>query len=61
MSQNIRYSVVFLDFWHLSSGLSGGARLDSICIKMKRAFALCRARVSKVFCVKSPLNLTKTS
>ena len=38
MSQNIRYSVVFLDFWHLSSGLSGGARLDNICIKDEKGF-----------------------
>lgn len=41
MSQNIRYSVVFLDFWHLSSGLSGGARLDNICIKDEKGLLLC--------------------
>lgn len=29
----MRYSITFLDYWHLSSGLSAGARLDSSVIK----------------------------
>lgn len=29
----IAYTVKFLDYWHLSSGLSGGARLDSMVVK----------------------------
>jgi len=29
----MRYKITFLDYWHLSSGLSGGARFDSIVTK----------------------------
>ena len=31
----IKYKVEFLDYWHLSSGLSAGAKLDSAVIKDK--------------------------
>jgi len=31
----IKYKVEFLDYWHLSSGLSAGAKLDSTVIKDK--------------------------
>jgi hypothetical protein len=31
----IKYEIEFLDYWHLSSGLSGGAKLDSIVVKDK--------------------------
>ena len=30
---NIEYTIDFLDYWHLSSGLSAGAKLDSSVIK----------------------------
>ncbi len=30
---DIHYKVTFLDYWHLSSGLSGGTRLDSLVVK----------------------------
>jgi len=30
---NIRYKIEFLDYWHLSSGLSAGAKLDSSVVK----------------------------
>ena len=30
---NIRYKIEFLDYWHLSSGLSAGAKLDSLVVK----------------------------
>lgn len=29
----IKYRVEFLDYWHLSSGLSAGAKLDSVVVK----------------------------
>jgi len=29
----LKYKLIFLDYWHLSSGLSGGARLDSSVVK----------------------------
>jgi CRISPR/Cas system CSM-associated protein Csm3 (group 7 of RAMP superfamily) len=29
----VRYTITFLDYWHLSSGLSAGARLDSSVVK----------------------------
>lgn len=29
----LRYELKFYDYWHLSSGLSGGAKLDSLVIK----------------------------
>lgn len=29
----LKYSIQFFDYWHLSSGLSGGAKLDSSVIK----------------------------
>jgi len=31
----IFYKVIFLDYWHLSSGLSGGAKFDNFVIKDK--------------------------
>ena len=30
---NIKYTIKFLDYWHLSSGLSGGAQFDSMVVK----------------------------
>jgi len=30
---NLKYKVTFLDYWHLGSGLSGGAKSDSLVIK----------------------------
>ena len=30
---NLKYKVTFLDYWHTSSGLSAGARLDSSVVK----------------------------
>ena len=32
---SIKYEVEFLDYWHLSSGLSAGAKLDSTVVKDK--------------------------
>ncbi len=29
----LKYTIQFLDYWHLSSGLSAGAKLDSLVIK----------------------------
>jgi len=29
----MRYKITFLDYWHLSSGLSAGARFDSMVVK----------------------------
>ena len=33
MKYKLTYRLTFLDYWHISSGLSGGARLDSSVIK----------------------------
>jgi len=33
--KKISYKVEFLDFWHISSGVSGGARVDSVVVKDK--------------------------
>lgn len=33
----LKYKVEFLDYWHLSSGLSAGARLDSTVVKDENA------------------------
>ncbi|PID47068.1 MAG: CRISPR-associated protein, partial [Proteobacteria bacterium] len=33
MRKDIKYKITFLDYWHLSSGLSGGARFDSSVLK----------------------------
>jgi len=30
---NLKYTIKFLDYWHLSSGLSAGAKLDSLVVK----------------------------
>lgn len=32
---NLQYKLIFLDYWHLSSGLSAGAKLDSTVVKDK--------------------------
>jgi len=29
----MKYEITFLDYWHISSGLSGGARFDSMVVK----------------------------
>ena len=34
----LKYEVKFLDYWHLSSGLSAGAKLDSTVVKDKDGF-----------------------
>lgn len=43
----ISYKITFLDFWHLSSGLSGGARLDSSVIKDSEGFPFVPAKTLK--------------
>lgn len=43
----ISYKITFLDFWHLSSGLSGGARLDSSVIKDNEGFPFVPAKTLK--------------
>lgn len=30
---NMKYKIEFLDYWHLSSGLSAGAKVDSLVVK----------------------------
>lgn len=47
MSNTIYYKITFLDFWHLSSGLSGGARLDSSVIKDSEGFPFVPAKTLK--------------
>lgn len=47
MSNTIYYKITFLDFWHLSSGLSGGARLDSSVIKDSDGFPFVPAKTLK--------------
>lgn len=43
----IFYKITFLDFWHLSSGLSGGVRLDSGVIKDSEGFPFVPAKTFK--------------
>lgn len=43
----ISYKITFLDFWHLGSGLSGGARLDSSVIKDSEGFPFVPAKTLK--------------
>lgn len=47
MSSTIHYKITFLDFWHLSSGLSGGVRLDSSVIKDSEGFPFVPAKTLK--------------
>jgi len=35
----MRYTLTFLDYWHISSGMSGGAELDSSVVKDADGFA----------------------
>ena len=35
----MRYTLTFLDYWHISSGMSGGAELDSSVVKDNEGFA----------------------
>lgn len=44
MSQTINCKITFLDFWHLSSGLSGGVRFDSGAIKDNDGFLMSQQR-----------------
>ncbi len=46
-SENIEFSITFLDFWHLSSGLSGGARLDSLVVRDEMGFCFVPAKTLK--------------
>lgn len=47
MSKDIAFSITFLDFWHLSSGLSGGVRLDSAVIRDEQGFCFVPAKTLK--------------
>ena len=47
MSNVIHYKITFLDFWHLGSGLSGGARLDNSVIKDSDGFPFVPAKTLK--------------
>lgn len=38
MSHNITFKITFLDYWHLGSGQSGGAKYDSSVIKDRQGF-----------------------
>jgi RAMP superfamily len=43
----LRYAVTFFDYWHLSSGLSAGARLDSSVVKDKDGLPYIPAKTIK--------------
>jgi len=43
----LKYKIKFLDYWHLSSGLSAGARLDSTVVKDKDGIAYVPAKTIK--------------
>ena len=43
----IHYKITFLDFWHLSSGLSGGVRFDNSVIKDNEGFPFVPAKSLK--------------
>ena len=45
--ENIEFSITFLDFWHLSSGLSGGARLDNLVVRDEMGFCFVPAKTLK--------------
>lgn len=47
MNETINYKITFLDFWHLSSGLSGGAKMDSGVIKDSDGFPFVPAKTLK--------------
>jgi len=44
---NLKYKIEFLDYWHLSSGLSAGAKLDSSVVKDKNALPYAPAKTIK--------------
>lgn len=46
-SEIIHYKITFLDFWHLSSGLSGGVRFDNSVIKDNEGFPFVPAKSLK--------------
>ncbi|MGX3043620.1 RAMP superfamily CRISPR-associated protein [Helicobacter sp. T3_23-1056] len=46
-SEVIHYKITFLDFWHLSSGLSGGVRFDNSAIKDSDGFPFVPAKSLK--------------
>lgn len=47
MSEIIHYKITFLDFWHLSSGISGGVRFDNSVIKDSDRFPFVPAKSLK--------------
>ena len=46
-SEVIHYKITFLDFWHLSSGLSGGVQFDNSVIKDNEGFPFVPAKSLK--------------
>lgn len=43
----LHYSINFLDYWHLSSGLSAGAKLDSLVVKDSKGVAFVPGKTLK--------------
>jgi len=47
MKYNLTYTLTFLDYWHISSGLSGGAKIDSSVIKDEDGIAYVSGKTIK--------------
>ena len=47
MKYNLSYTLTFLDYWHISSGLSGGAKIDSSVIKDEDGIAYVSGKTIK--------------
>lgn len=47
MKEQMKYKIEFFDYWHLSSGLSAGARFDSVVVKDNDGFPFVSGKTIK--------------